>query len=189
LEPTSPANQTQPKLPFSDSRTRFVEVTTADHTAQHQFDGTMEAASRITDTYTRSPLAAYDHCTMETDDNSRKKLGECKDHAADGKKVFNISAERKTDVIIQDLGRTTMEDKDLDTGKKIAAMLEIDDDDLQAEGGISALELAALWAFLVNLRRITKLSPRSNVERSKLAANVLEKKLGQEKFDALSEKH
>ncbi|KAJ7933476.1 hypothetical protein B0H13DRAFT_2306573 [Mycena leptocephala] len=109
---------------------------------------------------------------METDDYSRKKLGECKDHAADGKKAFNISAERKTDVIIQDLGWTAMDDKDLDTGKIIAAMLEIDDDDLQAEGGISALELAAL----------------SNVERSKLAANVLEKKLGQEKFDALSEK-
>ncbi|KAF8194405.1 hypothetical protein K438DRAFT_1506859, partial [Mycena galopus ATCC 62051] len=65
-------------------QTRFLEVAPAlDHTAQRQFDGTVEAASRIADTYSCSPVAAQDGKTMDTDDYFRKKMGENNDHAAD----------------------------------------------------------------------------------------------------------
>ncbi|KAJ7724715.1 hypothetical protein DFH07DRAFT_971112 [Mycena maculata] len=74
-------------------QTRFVEVAPAlDHTGQHQFEGTKEAATRIADTYTRSPLASKEKHIMDKNEYWRKKLGEGKDHAADGKKEFNISA-------------------------------------------------------------------------------------------------
>ncbi|KAJ6547032.1 hypothetical protein B0H19DRAFT_990256, partial [Mycena capillaripes] len=149
-------------------QTRFMEVAPAlDHTAQRQFDGTMEAAARIADAYARSPLAAQDRRTMETDDYLRKKLGEHKDHAADGKKAFSISAAEKTDVIIRDLGRAAINEEDL--GEILSMMLEIDDEDLEAVGRISASEVAALYEA-----------------RSTLAQKALEAKLGQDKFDKLS---
>ncbi|KAJ7673696.1 hypothetical protein DFH06DRAFT_978939 [Mycena polygramma] len=153
------------------TRTRFIEVAPAlDHTGQRQFEGTMEAASRIADTYTRSPLAAQEKRTMETDDYTRKKMGECKDHAADGKKEFEISAANKKQVVIRDLGRTAMDEEDLDTSRILTTMLSITDDDLQAAGNISAEELKAL--------------PLG--DRVKLTTRVLEQKLGQVKFDSLS---
>ncbi|KAJ6589185.1 hypothetical protein B0H19DRAFT_1248744 [Mycena capillaripes] len=151
--------------------TRFVEVAPAlDHTAQRQFDGTMEAASRITDTYARSPLATQENRTMESDNYLRKKLGEVRDHAADGKKALNISAERKTDVVIRDLGRAALDEDDLATSQILATMLSITDDDLKEAGNLSPEQLEALSA----------------AERSKLTTQVLEHKIGQEKFDALS---
>jgi hypothetical protein len=68
-------------------RTRFLEVAPAlDNTAQQQFDGTLEAANRIADVYSRSPLAVQERRKMDKNDYWRKKLGEGKDHAADGKK-------------------------------------------------------------------------------------------------------
>ncbi|KAJ7016319.1 hypothetical protein C8F04DRAFT_982116, partial [Mycena alexandri] len=73
------------------TQTRFVEVVHAlDHTAQRQFDGTVEMATRIADTYSRSPLAARERRTMDKNHYWRKKLAESKDHAADGKKAFRI---------------------------------------------------------------------------------------------------
>ncbi|KAF7371839.1 hypothetical protein MVEN_00040700 [Mycena venus] len=151
--------------------TRFMEVAPAlDHTAQRQFEGTMEAAARIADAYTRSPLAAQENRAMETDDYYRKKLGECKDHAADGKKEFAISAEHKTDIVIRDLGRAAMDDDDLRTSQILTTMLDITDDDLEAEGKLSHEELLALPAE----------------ERRKLTSHVLERKIGEDKFHALT---
>ncbi|KAJ6563792.1 hypothetical protein B0H19DRAFT_942359 [Mycena capillaripes] len=151
--------------------TRFIEVAPAlDHTAQRQFEGSMEAAARIADAYTRSPLATLENRAMETDDYYRKKQGECKDHAADGKKEFNISAEHKSNIIIRNLGRTAMDDEDLQTSQILTTMLAITDEDLEIEGKLSQEELLAL-------------SPE---ERSKLTTQVLEYKIGQEKFSALS---
>lgn len=82
-------------------QTRFVEVAPAlDHTAQRQFDGPMEAANRIADVYSRSPLAVQERRIMDKNEYWRKKLGEGKDHAADGKKEFKISAAHKKDIVM-----------------------------------------------------------------------------------------
>jgi hypothetical protein len=126
-------------------RTRFIEVAPAlDHTAQHQFEGTREAAARIADTYTQSPLAEDENRSMDEDDYYRKKMGECKDHAADGKKEFNISDEHKTDIVIWDLGRAAMDEEDLRTSQILTTILDITDDDLEAAGKLSHEELSAL---------------------------------------------
>jgi hypothetical protein len=54
-------------------RTRFVEVAPAlDYTAQRQFEGTVEAANRIADVYSRSPLAAQERRIMDKNDYWRK---------------------------------------------------------------------------------------------------------------------
>ncbi|KAJ7681007.1 hypothetical protein DFH06DRAFT_1078008 [Mycena polygramma] len=153
-------------------RTRFLEVAPAlDHTAQRQFEGTMEAADRIADTYNRSPLAAQERRTMDKNEYWRKKLGESKDHAADGKKEFNISAEHKRDIVVRDLGRAAMEDEDLSTSTILTMMLSITDDDLQDVGKVSE----------------TELSNMSAEQRSQLAEKVLEQKIGEEKFESLPE--
>ncbi|KAJ7120384.1 hypothetical protein C8R44DRAFT_877815 [Mycena epipterygia] len=78
-------------------RTRFVEVEPAlDHTGKRQFEGTLEAAERSADIYTRSPLAARDKRNMDKSEYWRKKMGEHKDHAAEGeKKEFKLSAAHK----------------------------------------------------------------------------------------------
>lgn len=129
-------------------RTRFVEVAPAlDHTAQRQFEGTLEAATRIADTYSRSPLAAQEKRVMDKNEYWRKKVAEGKDHAADGKKAFNISGEHKKEIVIRDMGRAAMEDDDLHTSEILVAMLSISDDDLQAAGNVSESELAQMCAF------------------------------------------
>jgi hypothetical protein len=104
----------------------------------------MEAAGRIADAYTRSPVAAKDQQTMEKDDYLRKKMGEMKDHAADGKKGFKISAGEKRDVVIRDLGRSAMEDTDIEMSRLLLAMLDITNDDLLLAANISLSELMAL---------------------------------------------
>ncbi|KAJ7438548.1 hypothetical protein B0H11DRAFT_2254552 [Mycena galericulata] len=132
-------------------RTRFLEVAPAlDHTAQRQFEGTMEAAHRIADVYNRSPLADQEKRRMEKNDYWRKKLGESKDHAADGKKEFKLSEARKKDIVIRDMGIT--------------------DEDLQAAGEVSESELSAM----------------TTEQRSELVEQVLERRIGEEKFDALT---
>ncbi|KAJ7101157.1 hypothetical protein C8R44DRAFT_641506, partial [Mycena epipterygia] len=148
-----------------------VEVAPAlDHTGQRQFDGTMEAANRIADTYTRSPVAAKDKRIMDKNEYWRKKLGESKDHAADGKKEFKISEVHKKDVVIRDMGRAAMDEVDVKTGKILLTMLEITDDDLHIAGKISATQLAAL----------------STEARSSLVEEVLERRIGDEKFEELT---
>lgn len=104
----------------------------------------MEAANRIADTYTRSPVAARDQRIMDKNDYWRKKMGECKDHAADGKKEFKLSAAHKKAIAIRDLGRTSMEEADVETGLILLTVLGIADEELQAVGNISAAELKAL---------------------------------------------
>ncbi|KAJ7485528.1 hypothetical protein FB451DRAFT_1127711 [Mycena latifolia] len=152
-------------------RTRFVEVAPAlDHTGQRQFQGTLEAANRIADTYSRSPLAAQEKRVMDKNDYWRKKLGESKDHAADGKKEFNLSAQHKQDIVIRDLGRSAMSEADVGTSRILLTMLNITDDELQAAGNISETDLAAL----------------STAERSSLVEEVLESKLGEDKFNSLT---
>lgn len=81
---------------------------------------------------------------MDKNDYWRKKLGECKDHAADGKKEFRISEAHKRDVVIRDMGRFAMDEADIDTSTILLTMLDITDDDLCAAGGISLSDLAAL---------------------------------------------
>ncbi|KAJ7115305.1 hypothetical protein C8R44DRAFT_880618 [Mycena epipterygia] len=100
----------------------------------------------------------------------RKKLGENKDHAADGKKGFRLSAEKKKNVTIEDLGRAAMEDTDLQTSEILETMLSITEDDLEAVGNISTEELASLLAS----------------ERTQLTEQALERKLGETRFDALT---
>jgi hypothetical protein len=127
------------------TRTRFLNLEQAlDHTAQRQFDGAKEAASRIADTYTRSPIAAQKQQTMHVDDYYRKKLGEMKDHAADGKKGFGLSAAHKEAIVIRDLGRDAIDDADMETSQILLGMLDITDEDLQLAAGLSPSELTAL---------------------------------------------
>ncbi|KAF7344413.1 hypothetical protein MSAN_01922500 [Mycena sanguinolenta] len=154
-------------------QTRFVEVAPAlDHTAKRQFEGTMEAVRRIADTYTRSPLAIQQQKVMEVNDYWRRKLGESKDHAADGKKEFTLSAEYKKQVIIRDLGRAVMEQEDVQTARILLMMLEINDDDLRLMGeDLPARTRRVVWSI---------------ENRAALAAMALEYKIGMEKFDALT---
>lgn len=105
----------------------------------------MEAAHRIADTYSRSPVAARDQRIMDKNDYWRKKLGENKDHAADGKKEFKLSAAHKEDIVIRDIGRAAMDDADVDTSYILLTILNITDDELQAAGNISASQLEALY--------------------------------------------
>jgi len=127
-----------------------VEVAPAlDHTAQRQFEGTIEMASRLADTYSRSPLAARDKRLMDKNDYWRKKLAEGRDHAADGKKAFSLSAEHKKDIIIRDMGRAAMDDTDLDTSHILLAILSITDEDLQVAGKLSESQLKDLYSSLV----------------------------------------
>lgn len=60
---------------------------------------------------------------MDKNEYLRKKLGECKDHAADGKKEFKISAVHKKDVVIGDMGRAAMDEADLETGTILLTIL------------------------------------------------------------------
>jgi hypothetical protein len=123
-----------------------VEVAPAlDHTGQTQFDGTREAAERIADTYSRSPLAAQEKRIMDKNDYWRKKIGESKDHAADGKKGFGLSAAHKKEIVIRDMGREAMNDTDLQTGIILLAMMDITDDDLMTVGKLSEAELEAVY--------------------------------------------
>jgi RNA polymerase-interacting CarD/CdnL/TRCF family regulator len=89
-------------------------------------------------------LGSQDNRIMETDDYSRKKQGECKDHAVDGKKTFDISDINKTDIVIRDLGRAAMDEEDLNTSQILITMLSITDDELQIAGNISSDEFTAL---------------------------------------------
>ncbi|KAJ7083569.1 hypothetical protein C8R44DRAFT_753426 [Mycena epipterygia] len=112
---------------------------------------------------------ALDHTGQHQFENSRK-MGECKDHAADGKKEFKFSAAHKKEIIIQDLGHASMDEADVDTGLILLTVLGITDAELQAAGKISAAELAAL----------------SIEERTPLVEQVLEHKIGEEKFNTLT---
>ncbi|KAJ7731194.1 hypothetical protein B0H16DRAFT_1733359 [Mycena metata] len=153
------------------TQTRFVEVVHAlDHTAQRQFNGTVEMATQIADTYSRSPLAARERRTMDKNHYWRKKLAESKDHAANGKKAFRISAEHKKDIIIHDLGRVAMDEADISTSHILTTILSITDEDLAAEGKLTAAQLSSL----------------STEARSLLVEDVLERKIGEDRFDALT---
>ncbi|KAJ7578436.1 hypothetical protein C8J56DRAFT_897995 [Mycena floridula] len=151
-------------------RTRFLKVAPAlDHMAERQVQGTKDAITRVADVYSRSPVAARDGKTMELDDYYRKKVGEVKDHAADGKKGFKISKERKKTVVHRDLGQEALEDHSMSPEHIMNILLQITDKELEVAGKISSEQLAAL----------------SPVERLKLMQSVLEYKLGQERFDTL----
>ncbi|KAJ7615524.1 hypothetical protein FB45DRAFT_757915 [Roridomyces roridus] len=150
--------------------TRFVEVAQAlDHTAQSQFEGTKEVANRLADLYNRSPLSEQERRTIDKNDYWRKKMGECRDHASDGKKAFELSAAHKKNIIVEDLGRAAIED-DADTSGILLAMLNMTDDDLMDVGQISEPELRAL----------------SDEARNALETQALERKLGEERFNKLT---
>ncbi|KAJ7577567.1 hypothetical protein C8J56DRAFT_798623 [Mycena floridula] len=148
--------------------TRFLEVQPAlDHTAQRQFEGTREAAQRIADVYSRSPLAAKEQRVMTEDDYFRKKLGENKDHAADGKKAFKLSAEHKQDIVRKDLGRKKIDD--MEVNELLEAMLSITDEEVHEANKLTAEEFDTL----------------SEDERRSLVHSALEQKIGEEEFDSL----
>ena len=86
---------------------------------------------------------------MDKNDYWRKKLAEGRDHAADGKKAFSLSAEHKKDIIIRDMGRAAMDDTDLDTSHILLAILSITDEDLQVAGKLSESQLKDLYSSLV----------------------------------------
>jgi hypothetical protein len=67
-----------------------------------------------------------------------------KDHAADGKKGFGLSAAHKEDIVIRDLGRDAIDDADMETSQILLGMLDITDEDLQLAAGLSPSELTAL---------------------------------------------
>jgi hypothetical protein len=73
-----------------------------------------------------------------------KKLGEMKDHAADGKKGFKLSEAHKNKNILQDLGRAALDDSDLATSQILTTMLSITNEELQTVANISASELQML---------------------------------------------
>ncbi|KAJ7578909.1 hypothetical protein C8J56DRAFT_1110943 [Mycena floridula] len=153
-------------------QTWFVEAAHAlDHTAERQVQGTEEAVTRIADVFSRSPLAEREEKTMELDDFYRRKVGEMKDHAADGKKGFKISKERKKEVVQRDLGKKALDSTSVSADHVIEILLSITDKELEAAGKMSEAEVRSL----------------SPVERSRLTQKVLEYKLGQEKFDTLPE--
>jgi hypothetical protein len=104
----------------------------------------MEAAARIADVYSRSPLALEDQRTMEVDDYYRKKDGEMKDHAADGKKEFHISDSYKETVVLRDLGRTALEDGSVPLSRILQTIPEVTDADIATAGRIPESELESL---------------------------------------------
>ncbi|KAJ7437330.1 hypothetical protein FB451DRAFT_1416903 [Mycena latifolia] len=151
-------------------QTRFVEAAPAlDHTGQRQFEGTVAMATQMANTYSCSPLAARERRTMDKNDYWRKKLGESKDHAADGKKEFRLSVAHKKDIVIRDMGRLAMDDADVDTSQILLTMLSITNEELADAGKLSESEFAAL----------------STEARSLLVEEVLERKIGEETFDSL----
>ncbi|TRM64537.1 hypothetical protein BD626DRAFT_629463 [Schizophyllum amplum] len=76
--------------------TRFVSVKEAiRHDAESQHKGKLAVAAEMTDTYNRSPLASIDGSQMRSKTFSRKQLGQCKDHAADGVKEWALAAAEK----------------------------------------------------------------------------------------------
>ncbi|KAJ7473593.1 hypothetical protein B0H11DRAFT_2429951 [Mycena galericulata] len=76
---------------------------------------------------------------MDKNEYFRKKLGEMKDHAADGKKGFRLSADHKKDIIIRDMGRLEMDDADTQTSQILLTMLSITDEELADAGNEGSL--------------------------------------------------
>jgi hypothetical protein len=66
--------------------------------AKTQFDGTKCLASRIAIAYSESPLSGRDGKKMDMKDWIRKEEFLNMDHAAYGKKKFNLTAEWKEEV-------------------------------------------------------------------------------------------
>ncbi|KAJ7709242.1 hypothetical protein B0H16DRAFT_1481093 [Mycena metata] len=156
------------------TQTRFVEVVhVLDHTAQRQFNGTVEMATRIADTYSRSPLAARERRTMDKNHYWRKKLAESKDHAADGKKAFRISAEHKKDIVIHDLGRVAMDEADVSTSHILTTMPQ---HHRRGSGGRGKVDRRP-----VVIARADPPKPDHS-----LVEDVLERKIGEDRFDALT---
>ncbi|KAJ7351580.1 hypothetical protein DFH08DRAFT_806298 [Mycena albidolilacea] len=151
-------------------QTRVIEVAPAlDHTAERQFESSMEAAACIADMYSRSPLALEGQRTMEVDDYYRKKDGEMKDHAANGKKEFHISDSYKETVVLRDLGHTALEDGSVPLSRILQTIPEVTDVDITTAGRIPKSDLESL----------------SPDQRAQLASLAILRKIGKEQFDAL----
>jgi hypothetical protein len=82
---------------------------------------------------------------MDKNDYWRRKLAEGKDHAADGKKSFKISAIHKRNIVIEDLGRAAMDDEDVTTSRILSSMLELTEEDMASAGNISVDQVSALY--------------------------------------------
>ncbi|KAJ7711060.1 hypothetical protein B0H16DRAFT_1900781 [Mycena metata] len=88
-----------------------------------------------------------------------------------GKRNFAFLPHTKRDIVVGDLRRDVMADANVDTAHILLTILSISDEDLQTAGKISESELAAL----------------SSEARSELVEQVLEQKLGEEKFETMTE--
>nr|GAT46943.1 predicted protein [Mycena chlorophos] len=126
-------------------KTRFLDVAPAlTHTAKAQFDGARQLATHLADMYNRSPLAQEDDRTMDPDDYFRKKMGENRDHAADGKKAFAISAAYKKNIVLRDLGRKAIADGLVEEEDVMFATMNGEHAELGELEGITTAELAQL---------------------------------------------
>ncbi|KAF7331459.1 hypothetical protein MKEN_00024600 [Mycena kentingensis (nom. inval.)] len=153
-------------------QTRFVNVTNSvSHTAEAQFRGIRKTAERLADLYNRSPFSAQDARIMDKDDYFRKKMGENRDHAADGKKAFKISAEYKKRIVFEDLGRKAIENEIFDDAEILLATLGVDDAQLCEYHQVGKEELQKMPADeIASLRR-----------------RIVERQFGERRFEFLTE--
>ncbi|KAF8803000.1 hypothetical protein BYT27DRAFT_7244470 [Phlegmacium glaucopus] len=139
---------------------QFIEVEPAlNHTAKTQFDGTKHLASRIATAYSECPLSGRNGTKMDTKDWVQKEEFQNIDHAADGKKKFNLTAEWKEEVICEDLGEKAMDDMDAD--EILRAMFSIPQEDIDAA------------------------RTKNPADHDSAAMNLLERRLGKTVLDAL----
>ena len=125
------------------TKTRFVGVDYAlGHTAVEQVDGMEDIIEKHTDIYSRSPLGRRDGVSMDLKHYYKKKVGENKDHASDGKKAFGIAEERKKDFIHRELGRKALDAMDPD--EHAEEIVHVSDEDILTEAKMTAEELRTL---------------------------------------------
>ncbi|KAJ7331084.1 hypothetical protein DFH08DRAFT_815166 [Mycena albidolilacea] len=144
---------------------RFFDLAPAlDHTAERQFEGTKEAVSRIADVYSRSLWQLQNNVPWIQD-------GEMKDHAADGKKEFDISASHKEDIVMRDLGQDLVLEGDSQAlfSRILRALAQVTDVKRAAAGNITVLELGSVSAD----------------ERVRLTALCIQRQIGEMHFTSL----
>ncbi|KAF7332350.1 hypothetical protein MKEN_00116700 [Mycena kentingensis (nom. inval.)] len=152
-------------------RTRFSELAPAiDHTAITQHRGEMERAARIADIYNRSPLSDADSNSLSVDEYYKKKMGENRDHASDGKKVFALSAAHKEDIVIRELGRKGIADGSAERGDVLLTLFDISEKDVLKSRSMTEIELKQVTAD----------------ERKRLFQDTLERRIGDAIFAKLS---
>ncbi|KAJ8514650.1 hypothetical protein ONZ45_g7824 [Pleurotus djamor] len=125
----------EPGVDDSDTTTwkqqiRFGDLSQAlDHTAQRQFEGSVEFGEALADSYTRSPLAKRDGATLDKDDYFRKQTSQNMDHAADVRKKFKLTVDHKAGITYRDLGEAIVED--MSGYDLLGYLLQVSNDDVR----------------------------------------------------------